>query len=563
SQEDGMSLLQELKKTHPSDRNLMAAYGIAGLISLVGAFTLAAILVVIRTPAFGVMNGELYYRMLTGHTILGFIYWFAFIQGALMIAGATALRSGRRLWSLKLGWFAFAFTSTGLVINMIGVFTGAAVLYTAFPPLAETFPTTPFIYLGYLFAAAGAFLIAFNFFGTVFTWVEKKGSIESWKKMLSEIHISTFSAICSIPLLASIALVAFFLYIPALSVSMGWVAADSVYPMNFRLTYHVMFHIIHYIPAMAMIAAAYVLVELTTGATSVYSKTVAKALFLMYPAVVPPTFLYHLMADPSIPESTKIIGSALSLLVWIPSLLHMFIITGMMEAKMRSAGHSLFGWIKHLPWKNPAFASLFSGMITFGIAGSLTSVLLQEQTASLLHGTFAVPAYIHPMVVGAASLIYMGIIYYGVSIFMRRQIWGLAIARIQPYLLTVALIIFAWAGTLAGYAGVPRRTAEISYGGLSPQSWEVLMNVTLGVGGSLTLIAGVLFFVVIGMTMFAGKKLVTADVADELSVLEVKVKREFKYTPTALIPGFIFVIIVLTFTAAALGMIGNWPIMFG
>ncbi|MEE8413027.1 MAG: cbb3-type cytochrome c oxidase subunit I [Dehalococcoidales bacterium] len=559
-----MTLLQQLRKTHPSDRNLMAAYGIAGLLSLVGAFTLAAILVVIRTPAFGVDAGELYYRMLTGHTILGFIYWFAFIQGALMIAGATALRNGRRLWSLKLGWLAFAFTLVGLILTMIGVFSGAEVLYTAFPPLAESFPTTPLIYLGYLFTAIGAFLIAFDYLGTVFTWVEKKGSIENWKRMLSEIHVSTFAAICAVPLLFSIALTAFFLYIPAFSSSMGWVAKDAVeFPLNFRLTYHVMFHIIHYIPVIAMIASAYVLVELSTSAKSVYGKIVSKAVFLLFPAVVPPTFLYHLMADPSIPESTKLIGSALSLLVWIPSIVSMFLLLGMLEARMRSAGHSLFGWVKHLPWKNPAFASLIMGMVSFGIAGSLTSVLLQEQTASLLHGTFAVPAYIHPMVVGAASLIYMGAIYYGVSIFMRRKIWGLTIARIQPYLLTIALIIFAWAGTLAGYAGVPRRTSDISYGGLSPESWETLMNVTLGVGGSLTLIAGVLFFVVIGMTMFVGKKLSTEDVANELAAISVTEKREFKYTPTALIPGVIFVIVVLAFTVAALGMIGDWPIKFG
>jgi cytochrome c oxidase subunit 1 len=269
------------------------------------------------------------------------------------------------------------------------------------------------------------------------------------------------------------------------------------------------------------------------------------------------------MVDPAIPQGIKIIGSALSLLVWIPSILHMFIITGMMEAKMRSAGHSLFGWIGHLPWKNPAFASLIMGMITFGIAGSLTSVLLQEQTASLLHGTFAVPAYIHPMVVGAASLIYMGIVYYGVSIFMKRNIWGSLIARIQPYLLTLALLIFAGAGTLAGYAGVPRRTAEISYGGLAPESWKKLMDVSLGVGGTLTLIAGILFFVVIGMTMFAGRKLVASDVAGDLAVLEVAAKREFKYTPTALIPGVIFVMIVLVFTAVAFRIIGKWPIQFG
>jgi cytochrome c oxidase subunit 1 len=560
-----MSLMHEISKSHTDDQRLMAAYAIAGLLSLVGAFALAAILVAIKTPAFGLARGDLYYRMLTGHAILGFVYWFAFIQAALLIAGGTALRGGRRLWSVGLGWVAFAFTAAGLVINMVGVFSGADVLYTAFPPLAESFPATPLIYLGYLFVAAGAFLITLDFLVTVFTWVDRKGSVQAWKRMLSEIHISTFASICAVPLIFSIVLAAFFLYVPAFLWSLGWIAKDAgEFALDFRLTYHVMFHIIHYIPAMAMIAAAYVLVELTTGAGSVYRKTVAKGLFLMYPAVVPPTFVYHLMADPSITEGVKIIGSALSLLVWIPSILHMFIITGMMEAGMRSAGHSLFGWIRHLPWNNPAFASLIMGMITFGIAGGLTAVLLQEQTASLLHGTFAVPAYIHPMVVGAASLIYMGIVYYGVTIGMKRDLWGSALARLQPYLLSLALLIFAWAGTLAGYAGVPRRTADISFGGMAPASWEALINVAMGVGGTLTLIAGVLFFVVIGMTMFAGRKLPAgSEPGGDLATLALTPIREFVYTPTALIPGIIFVLVVLLFTAGAFGIIGNWPIQFG
>ena len=559
-----MSLVQEIGKSHPDDQKLMAAYGIAGLLSLVGAFALAAVLVVIKTPAFGLASGALYYRMLTGHAILGFVYWFAFIQAALLIAGATALRNGGRLWSLRLGWLAFAFTTAGLITNMVGVFSGADVLYTAFPPLAASFAATPLIYLGYLFVATGAFLIALDFLATVLTWVERKGSVQAWKRMLSEIHISTFAAICAVPLIFSIVLAAFFLYVPAFLGAVGWISTDAKeFPLNFRLTYHVMFHIIHYIPAMAMIAVAYVLVELTTGANSVYRKTVAKGLFLMYPAVVPPTFVYHLMADPSIAQGIKIIGSALSLLVWIPSLLHMFIITGMMEAKMRSTGHGLFGWMGHLPWKNPAFASLIMGMITFGIAGGLTAVLLQEQTASLLHGTFAVPAYIHPMVVGAASLLYMGIIYYGVSICMKRDIWGSVIARIQPYLLSVALLVFALAGTLAGYAGVPRRSADISFGGRAPESWETLMNVAVGIGGTLTFIAGILFFVVIGMTMFAGRKLPGSELGNDLAMLEVTPTREFVYTPTALIPGVIFVLVVLIFTAGAFGIMGRWPIQFG
>src|SRR3990167_717170 len=114
--EEAMSLVQEIGKSHPDDQKLMAAYGIAGLLSLVGAFALAAVLVVIKTPAFGLANGALYYRMLTGHAILGFVYWFAFIQAALLIAGATALRNGGRLWSLKLGWLGFPFSTARLII---------------------------------------------------------------------------------------------------------------------------------------------------------------------------------------------------------------------------------------------------------------------------------------------------------------------------------------------------------------------------------------------------------------------------------------------------------------
>jgi hypothetical protein len=203
------------------------------------------------------------------------------------------------------------------------------------------------------------------------------------------------------------------------------------------------------------------------------------------------------------------------------------------------------------------------GMFTFGIAGGLTAVLLQEQTASLLHGTFAVPAYIHPMVVGAASLIYMGTMYYGVSIGMKRDLWGAAMARIQPYMLSVALLVFAWAGTLAGYAGVPRRTADISFGGVASASWDTLMNVAMGVGGTLTLIAGVLFFVVTGMTMLAGRKLPASELGADLSTLTVTPTRKFVYTPTALIPGVIFVLTVLMFTAGAFGIMGRWPIHFG
>ena len=88
------------------------------------------------------------------------------------------------------------------------------------------------------------------------------------------------------------------------------------------------------------------------------------------------------------------------------------------------------------------------------------------------------------------------------------------------------------------------------------------MNVAMGIGGTLTLIAGVLYFVVIGMTMFASRKLPHYELGTDLATLAVTPTREFRYTPTALIPGVIFVVIVLMFTADAFGIMGSWPIHF-
>ena len=90
------------------------------------------------------------------------------------------------------------------------------------------------------------------------------------------------------------------------------------------------------------------------------------------------------------------------------------------------------------------------------------------------------------------------------------------------------------------------------------------MNVTMGLGGILTLIAGVLFFVVVGMTMLAGRKLrLASELGPDLAMLAVSPTREFAYTPTALIPGVIFVLLVLMFTAGAFAIMGNWPMQFG
>jgi hypothetical protein len=89
------------------------------------------------------------------------------------------------------------------------------------------------------------------------------------------------------------------------------------------------------------------------------------------------------------------------------------------------------------------------------------------------------------------------------------------------------------------------------------------MNVAMGIGGTLTLIAGVLFFVAIGLTLLGGRKrLAASHLGKDLATLDLRPVRQFVYTPTALIPGVIFVVVVLMLTAGAFGIMAKWPIQF-
>jgi cytochrome c oxidase subunit 1 len=380
--------------------------------------------------------------------------------------------------------------------------------------------------------------------------------------MFREIPISTFATLMGIVMVLPAAFVGIYVFVPAFMWSIDEWTLD---PLTYRLQYHVLFHIIHYIPAMVLVGVCYVVVDVSMKAGSVFSKNVAKALFVLYPVTVPPTFLYHLLADPSIDQAIKSLGTALSLLVGIPTILHMFIIMGMMESKLRSAGHGgIVRWIRHLPWRNPAFLSMIMGMLSMGLGGIFAYVLIQEHAAALLHGTFAVAAYIHPMASGGATLVFMGASYYMVAGLRKRQLWQPAIARWQSVIMTVGLFIFGIVGSIAGYQGVPRRTADVAFGGNAPEAWDLLMNVSLGVGAMLAVVGGALFILVIGMTAFKGKKVgAVEEIAfNGLEVAQYPTKEVVKATPTSLIPGTVFIILSMVLTTVAYAMIEAWPLGF-
>ncbi len=544
-----MAFWQDIK-IEPEDRKLLKAFGITGLTIMGIGGIFAFLMLLVRIPALSLTAPNLYYQALTGHSLFMFILWLGFVQMTFLTAAGTVLIK-RKLWSYRLGWVSYGVMTAAAAVILAGILSGASITYSAVVPLAEQFSTAWLLYLGFILLAIGMLLGVANFTMTILGAVERKRSFRSWVAFLKELPISTFAAMASLFIAVPGLIAALNVFIPALLWTLGIVG--DMDPDSYRLGWHVAFHIYHYAPALALVGVAYVLVEATTGAKSVYAKQVAKALFLLYPFVVPPTFLYHLLVDPTLPENVKFLGTTLSLLVGMPTVLHMFIIVGMLEARMRQAGYGLINWVKYLPWRNPAFGSMAMGMVTLLVGGLLSYVLIQEQLAPMLHNTFAVPAYIHSMAAGGANLMFMGALYYGMPVIAGRQLWGLALARVQPYLMGAGLLIMSIFGTGAGLAGVPRRYALL--GQDVPSSWNTWMNLSLGIGGLLAMVAGVAFVLIMGMTLLSGKRAGTLE--ESIRGLEAPLlpqKVAYSRTPIALIPPFVFIVGIIVLTVIAFGI---------
>jgi cytochrome c oxidase subunit 1 len=424
------------------------------------------------------------------------------------------------------------------LLALVGVLLGADITYSASVPLAKQYSASGFIYLSFSVLAVGMLVVAIDFVMTIIQAVPHKMDLSSWALFFRAIPISTFAAIAGMFIAIPGLIAALNTFIPAFLWTLNMIQLD---PITYLMNWDVAFHLYHYIPALTLVGAAYLLVEATSDAHSIYPKQLAKAFFLLYPFFVAPTFLYHLLVNPNIPENIKFIGTILSLLVGTPTLLHMFIIVGMLEARLRESYNRFWGWILYLPWRNPAFSSMFMGMVTLFVGGLLAYLLLQEQLAPYLHNTFAVPAYIHSIAAGGANLMYMGALYYGVPLLTQRRLVWMGAARIQPYLMGAALLIMTIFGAGAGLAGVPRRFAQL--GEDAPASWSAWLNLSLGIGGTLSLIAVVLFLAIVLMTALKGVRAGSfQEVVSGMGPLQIARQFEVRRTIVALIPVALFIV---------------------
>ena len=128
--------------------------------------------------------------------------------------------------------------------------------------------------------------------------------------------------------------------------------------------------------------------------------------------------------------------------------------------------------------------------------------------------TFRLLGHFHATVVGGTALAFMGATYYLIPLIFRKQIALWPLARIQPYLFAIGMVLFTMSMIFAGTFGVPRRHWDVTFSGAA-QTLQYhpavdLLLAIVGMGGLLAATSASLYIVITVWSVFFGKPLPAA-----------------------------------------------------
>ena len=244
-----------------------------------------------------------------------------------------------------------------------------------------------------------------------------------------------------------------------------------------------------------------------TGVGSIFGRRFSKGIFALYLVFVPPTSLYHMFLDPGLSPVLRGLGSLLSLFISVPTIAVFLVIVSSLEAHARACGaRGLFGWLRMLPWQEPAMTAIGMAAVNLALGGIFAFVLIQERLAPLLSDTFFVPAYFHFLTIGTVTLTLLAAFAWSMPALFDRPLWAAGLLRVLPYSLTLGLTIFGAAGMTAGINGMPRRVLDVSYDGTAPRLWAA-MSPIIGLGAVIMALSLLLYVaLLVGTALGAGRR---------------------------------------------------------
>jgi cytochrome c oxidase subunit 1 len=189
----------------------------------------------------------------------------------------------------------------------------------------------------------------------------------------------------------------------------------------------------------------------------------------------------------------------------LPSLLTAFTVVASVEYGARKRGGTgLFGWLRTLPWRDPAFTGMMLAGLMFAAGGFSGMVNAGMNINYMIHNTIWVPGHFHLTVGTAVALTFMAATYWIWPQITNKPIYSLQIGLFQVVLWFIGMALMSNAMHAQGMLGVPRRTAEPEYSGFDyPTAFGGFeeLNIQIAIGGTLLFISTVFFLGNVVLTM--------------------------------------------------------------
>jgi cytochrome c oxidase subunit 1 len=477
------------------------------LVGIIAAFGI----VMTRWQAVHLLPADLFYRFLTLHGLNMLIFFIIFFEMAVLyFAGPVLLNS--RVPAPRVGWLAFGLMVLGMLVVNVMVLRGQAdVLFTSYPPLQAH----PLYYLGIILFAVGALIVTGLFFATLV--VARRERTYEGSIPLVSFGALTAAIIAVITLLHGAAI-----YIPTFLWSLGLMNMDA---QIYRMVWWGLGHSSQQINVAAHVSLWYLLAGLTVGGVVVNEK-ISRMAFVLYILFISMASAHHLLVDPGMGPAWKIWNTSYAMyLAVLASMVHGFTVPAGIEMGQRLRGYTrgTFEWLKKAPWGDPGFSGAALSVVIFGFLGGITGVTIgTEQINIIAHNTLRVPGHFHTTVVGGTALAFMAVTYYVLPLIFRKRVafWGLA--KIQPYLFGIGIVILAMSMIFQGIFGVPRRHWDISFAN-APFQIEYhpavqLFQATMGIGGLLAIAGGLAYILIAVVSVFFGRPFQPGDSQDRSGV---------------------------------------------
>lgn len=459
----------------------------------------------VRSGAITLPWGIDYYQVLTVHgVILALVLTTFFIIGfQFSLTGKTVGMSDKQR---KFAWLSFWVMLIGTIMTTITILLGRAnVLYTFYAPLQAH----PAFYIGLALVVIGTWIAAFVKWNQVYKW--KKAHPGEKTPLLA--FMVTINMIMWFIASLGVAVAVLVQFIPW---SLGY--AETINVLLSRTLFWYFGHPLVYFWLLPAYMIWYAIIPKIIGG-KIFSDSLARMAFILLLFFSIPVGFHHQLTEPGIDPTWKFIQVVLTFMVVIPSLMTAFSMFATFEITGRKKGYGgLFGWLKHLPWKDVRFLAPFIGMLAFIPGGAGGIINASHQMNAVVHNTIWVTGHFHVTAATTVILTFFGITYWLVPHLTGRKLTpGInRLGIIQTIFWTVGMTIMSGAMHIQGLLGGPRRSSYSEYGGTEQAQEWIWYQAAQAIGGTILFIGIILMvYIVIKLAFFAPKGEEAYPIAEE------------------------------------------------